>query len=315
MSTVMNNPTWPPPYSLTQCLDRLGARARRKYDDLRALLADAEALQRSLQERVRGKEDRLVDLTRRRDYTTDAGERARLDAELATARADLDRLERERSRRNAARANTDQVVSRLNNAIMQHYSGADDASMPPWPTDVPAARDGESVGDAILRLRHEIGIARGELQRIKTAPPPAGEIRAAIEADVDRMAAEGQPNVVVDAGRVRVIWPDVMLYAVPGQAMSAPSGSASRMLAALFGDQLKLMLTAGIVDAPGAIPSGDRPGLIRDAEARIFALEIGEERLVVAALESGLEVHRRIDASPWAILYAAADEVHAEAAE
>jgi hypothetical protein len=87
------------------------------------------------------------------------------------------------------------------------------------------------------------------------------------------------------------------------------------LLAALFGDQLKDLLTAGITDLRGAIPSADRPRLIREAEARILALEVAEERLVMAALEAGLEVHRRIDASPWAILYADTEAVQAVAAE
>jgi hypothetical protein len=54
---------------------------------------------------------------------------------------------------------------------------------------------------------------------------------------------------------------------------------------------------------------------IREIEARILTLEVAEERLVMAALDAGLEVHRRIDASPWAILYADEEAVHAEAAE
>jgi hypothetical protein len=62
-----------------------------------------------------------------------------------------------------------------------------------------------------------------------------------------------------------------MLYAGPGGALSAPSGSASKLLCAL---------------------------------SRILALEVAEERLVMAALDAGLEVHRRVDASPCAILYA-----------
>jgi hypothetical protein len=44
-------------------------------------------------------------------------------------------------------------------------------------------------------------------------------------------------------------------------------------------------------------------------------LEIAEERLVMAALEQGLECHRRIDANPWAILCAEPEAVRAEAAE
>jgi hypothetical protein len=306
-----------PPHSLLQCLDRLPARARTKYDSLQGLLADAEALQRSLMERIRVKEDQLADLSRRRDYAHGGGaeEAATLDAELSVVRTDLDRLERERQKRNSTRANTEQVVSRLNNAIMQFFSGAAEVERPPWPTVVPAARDGESVGDALLRLRHEISTAQGELMRIKAAPPPAAEIEAAIEAEVDRLADAGTPRIAVDAGKVTIHWPDVQPYAVPGSALSAPSGSASSLLCALFPERIKQLLTAGIVDTRDSIPARSRPRLIREAEAHVLALEVGEERLVVAALEQGLEVHRRIDSSPWAILLADTEPVRAEAAE
>jgi hypothetical protein len=309
-----------PPHSLLQCLDRLPARARRKYDDLQAAVADSEALQRSLMERLRVKEDQFADLSRRRDYAIRPGgegaeEVAKLDAELSAVRTDLARLEGERQKRNSTRANTEQILSRLNNAIMQFFSGAAEVERPPWPTVVPAARDGESVADALLRLRHEINVAQGELMRIKAAPPPAAEIKATIEAEVDRLAAAGAPRIAVDAGKVTIHWPDVQPYAVPGSALAAPSGSASSLLAALFPAQLKRLLTAGVEDVPGSVPSRERPRLIRAAEARIFGLEVGEERLVVAALEQGLEVHRRVDASCWAVLFADMEPARAEAAE
>jgi hypothetical protein len=303
-----------PVYSLGQALDRLSPKPRRKYDALQAALADAEALQRSLQERIRAKEEQLAQLANRRDTTGDASESAKLDRELAAARGDLDRLERERSRRNSVRSNSEQIISRLNNSILSFYSGASDTEPPQWPTAVPGARDGESIPDALLRLRHEISVAQGELMRIKAAPPPASEIKAAIEAEVDRMAGDGTPHVVINTGRVTVHWPDVQPYAQPGSALSAPSGSASKLLCALFPAELKKLLCAGITDTRGSVSSADRPRLIREAEARIFALEVAEERLVMAALDQGLECHRRIDASPWAILSSGA-EAHAEAAE
>ena len=305
-----------PPHSLLQCLDRLPARARTKYDSLKGLLADSEALQRSLMERIRGKEDQFADLSRRRDYAHGGGaeEVATLDAELSAVRTDLARLEGERQKRNSTRTNTEQVVSRLNNSIMQFFSGAAEVERPPWPTVVPAARDGESVADALMRLRHEIAVAQGELMCLKAAPPPASEIKAAIEAEVDRLAAAGAPQIAIEAGRVVVHWPDVLRFAVPGQALSAPSGSASQLLCALFPAQLKKLRTAGIADTRDSIPARSRPRLIREAEAHILALEVGEERLVVAALEQGLEVHRRIDSSPWAILLADVETVR-EAAE
>jgi hypothetical protein len=301
-----------------QCLDRLPARARRKYDDLKALLADSEALQRSLQERVRAKEERLADLRRRREYASvpggNAAEVAKLDRELSAVRADLDRFDRERSRRNGVRANTEQTCGRIDNHIMMMFSGAVDINSPRWPAKVPGARTGEGLGDALLRVRLEINIAKGELLRVKTAPPPASEVKAALAAEVDRMAGDGRPSWRIDdGGRVVVHWPDVQPYAAPGGALSAPSGSASKLLCALFPEQLKKLLVAGIDDVKGAIPAAERPKRVREVEARVFALEIAEERLVMAALEEGLEVHRRVDASPWAILYA--DEEAAALAE
>jgi hypothetical protein len=305
-----------PPHSLLQCLDRLPARARAKYDDLQAAVADSEALQRSLMERIKAKEDRLNDVARRRDYAAgDAAEVARLDAELAVARADLGKLEVERSKRNSVRSNVEQTVSRLNNFIGELFSGASDITRPPWPDVVPRPAEGESLTDSILRLRREISIAQGELQCLRAAPPPAAEIKATIEAEVDRLAAAGAPQIAIEAGRVVVHWPDVLRFAVPGQALSAPSGSASQLLCALFPAQLKKLLTAGIVDTSGSVSSRERPRLIRAADAHVLALEIAEERLVVAALDAGLECHRRIDASPWAILFADMETVQAVAAE
>jgi hypothetical protein len=75
-------------------------------------------------------------------------------------------------------------------------------------------------------------------------------------------------------------------------------------------------LTAGVVDAPGAIPIAERPERIRALEEKLFALEVEEEHYVAEAIAAGLEAHRRPDASPWALLGwgLAREEVHAEAA-
>jgi len=306
-----------PIYSVAQAIDRLPARARAKYDDLKATLADAEALQRSLQERIRTKEERASQLAHERDHSADGTAQTRLDAELARVRADLDKLERERSKRNSVRANTEQVISRINNFVGELFSGASDINPPPWPDAVPGPHESESVGDAILRLRSEISVARSELQRIKTAPLPASEVRAAIAAEVDRMAAAGTPRITVGpAGKVAIDWCDVQAFAAPGQARSAPSGSASQLACWWDRDAMIERLTAGIVDAPGSIPAAERPPRIRESELRLLALEIGEERLVVLALEQGLGIDRRLDVSPWAVLYSGVEEaVQAAAAE
>src|SRR5262249_12620535 len=243
-------------------------------------------------------------------------EQTRLDAELARVRADLDKLERERSKRNSVRANTEQVISRINNFVGELFSGASDINPPQWPDAVPGAYESESVGDAILRLRSEISVARSELQRIKSAPLPTAEIKAQIEAEADRMAAAGTPRITGGrAGKGGIDGWDVQAFAAPAQARSAPSGSASQLACWWDRDAMIERLTAGIVDVPGSIPAAERPQRIRESEAHIFALEVAEERLVVAGLDAGLEVHRRPDASPWAVLYGGEETTQAIAAE
>ena len=311
----------PPPLSLTQVVERLPAHARRKYDDLKALLGDAEALQKSLMERIKAAEDKFADISRRYEYSREVD----LVAELEAARAALDRLEKERSRRNGVRANTEQVVSRINNFLLARMSGAVEIAPPPRLRSVPAGRKkGESIGDALLRTRREIAAAQNELMRIRTAPLPKEEIGLVVIGMIDQLAAEGRPQVVIEGGKVALHLSDTQTYAAPGQALAAPAGSASRLLSWLFHDELikKLLKELkeqlkGIDDKTGGIPASERPERIREAEERIFALEVVEEKPVMSALAAGLEVHRRPDASPWAVLgYGAVEEaVPAEAAE
>jgi hypothetical protein len=124
----------PPAYSLGQCIERLPRHAKEKYEGLKGLLADAEVLQRALLERVRAKEERLAGLMRQRSYASvsggDGAEVERLDGELAGVRADLDKLERERSKRNSVRTNVEQVLRRVDVFLMQRASGAADISYP-----------------------------------------------------------------------------------------------------------------------------------------------------------------------------------------
>src|SRR5262245_39504903 len=115
----MNNPMMPPPYSLSQCLERLGPTRRERYENLKALVADAAALQNVLQERYEAGDKRFRELMHRRQYYSGPGgnaeQVAKIDGELEMVRGKLEKLERERARRNGVRANTEQVVSRLDN--------------------------------------------------------------------------------------------------------------------------------------------------------------------------------------------------------
>jgi hypothetical protein len=309
-------PPLPPAHSLAEIVRRLPAIARERYEALRGSMADAESLQRSLMERLKEAEDKAARIAHRRAITNDAELAGELDRELEAARAALTRLEAERGRRNGVRANCEQVRTRIDNWLLQRASGAIEVTAPPKLSGLPKARHkGESVSDALLRTRREIAAAQAELLRIKSAPPPSDEIKLAIIEGVKRLAEEGRPRLVIEEGRVRLHLPDVMEYATPGSALSAPSGSASKMLAWLFRGPLTKRLLAEIADNEDGIDSAERPRLLREIEQRICGLEVAEEKLVVAALDAGLEVHRRIDASPFALLGLYEKAEAAEAAE
>jgi hypothetical protein len=277
----MTDPMFSPPvYSLAQAIERLGPTSRARYQDLRGLLADAEALQRSLMERMGEGEQEYRRIQHRLARAAlpggDQDEAKQLEADLAAAGAKLDKLEAERSKRNSVRANVEQVISRLDNFIGALYSG----------------------------LRGEINRTRSELARVRAAPLPAAEIRAALIERVERMAAEGQPRVVIEGTKVKLYFSDEQLYASPGQALVAPSGGASKLDCWLHRDQMIDRLDEIIerLTGPNAIPAGERPGLVRALEEHLFELEVEEEHWVAQAIAAGLECHRRVDASPWAIL-------------
>ena len=88
------------------------------------------------------------------------------------------------------------------------------------------------------------------------------------------------------------------------------------MLAWLHGDKIKAELCADIEDSPGAIPAADRPRLLHVIEAKLYAWECGEERLIMMALAANLDIARRPSACCWAILFASdGEQEFAEAAE
>jgi prefoldin subunit 5 len=263
----------PPPTSLGQCLERLPVRARDKFADLKGQVADAIALQSTAQARYAAANVSYGEIVRRRGLAAsnrDAEQVARIDAEMAQIRAKLDKLERERERRNQQRASVEQVVSRLENFIRAMFTGAVELHPPPYPDELPARKPGESLSDALARVRSEIMGLQGEIMRIRMAPPPVSEVKHAIEAAVDRLAREGQPRLVVGTdAKIELVWPDEQRFGPVGSVLAAPSGSASKLMAWLHRDRILAELTVDLREAPGAIPSHKRPALIRDLEARV----------------------------------------------
>jgi len=272
------------------------------------MVADTEALMRASYDREKAVESTVLGLEERLancDVRLEPQRHAKLEEELGEVRAEYDALRRQRDKRNGIVANAQQVLSRLNGFVTGELGLADTGGGSIAFNIVTAdamLRDDESLTDAINRIRSEIGAAQSEIARIKQAPPSRSEVRAALKDHVQKLVLEGSPRVSFANGKVTVRWPDDMPFAAPGSAMSAPAGSASKLLAALFPDQLFALLTQGIDRIPGGISAAERTQRIAVLEAKIRRLEHDEESLVVMALAQGLDVHRRPSMSGWALL-------------
>jgi hypothetical protein len=307
-----------PAYHFAELLARLPASARRKYNALLALVADSEALMRASFARQQLLQDHYGDVTRRLeqcDPRTEPDTTKELREELDIIRADLQQLDAERNKREGIRANAQQVIAQLRDGFIPNLIGPGIGSGPALRTVVVTAtpRKGESVADAILRVRAAISSAQGELQQVKAAPPPPDEIKRQLRAHVQQLIHDGTPRVVLKDGKVVVNWPDVSPFADPDAVFAAPAGSASKLLACLFPDKVYELLSNGVDDLPSGIAADERAARMVELEVGILELEHEEESLVTAALAAGVEVYRRPYASPWALLGLAPDDTLAAA--
>ena len=191
---------WPQPlvYSYPQAVARLPARARQKLADLEAMVADAEALQRSLMGRIKAAETAYAEVRRRRDYAVAARrDHVDLDEELTAAARQCERLRTELARRNATRAGNEQVLSRLRNFIAALFSGM--ADLPPPPSPVPEVawqpRENEDLLTALARTRTEIGRAQNEAARSGPRRCQRRRSRRGSPIGSTALAREGQPRV------------------------------------------------------------------------------------------------------------------------
>jgi hypothetical protein len=286
-------------------LDSLPPAARRKFQALKALVEDTAALTRVAMGREKAIEDALYDAQRRRSYVDPQVEPERathLSAEVEELQAELQRLNSDRMKRESVRANTEQILSQ----IKFNFLAAEDFAFPQVRayTGPPAhPRDGESLADAIVLVRRDITRAQGELVRVKQAPPSVEEAKAAVIAEIRRLASVGKPQLrIADGGKISIWFPDQQLHAAPGSALVAPSGSASAMLCWLFTEQIIENATANLHQMEGGISASDRKRKIAELTEQLSQLETDEESLITQALDAGMEAHRRVHASGFALL-------------
>jgi hypothetical protein len=268
------------------------ARLQGQRDDCRALLA-------TLSERRRAIDNQLAIAVQNLSAgppsgdPRDAATRARLEAEVRAIQDQVNEIERtQRARQNALYA-AEHVLPAIEEWLRINSFGPVDLSGGSAFADVvidPGSLrdDGETAETAVRRIRNEIYRLGAEMRTIHDAPRPASEVKAALIATIDGLAAQGRPSLDLAAGQVKVTWPD-------GYAMGSGVQplAATKLVAWLFNSELKAAMIAGIHDLPGGIPMAGRAEREAEIAKRIRRLEFEEETLIEAAASDGITIARR----------------------
>lgn len=167
-----------------------------------------------------------------------------------------------------------------------------------------APADGETLAGAIARVRGELDDLAGELTRVRRSPHLANEIKAAMRTRIDAMARAGQPKIYdLSAETPRLdLFPSTLSGDTLGRMFNREV--MENALAWLHGDAIKAALDAEIDRLVGedGVSSEARTRAETELPTAILAMERAEEALIERAITEGVEVGRRPNASPLAVL-------------
>jgi hypothetical protein len=169
-------------WSLPQMLKALPVAARRKHAQLTDQVDGWRALIKANLERDQYREHELM-LLKNRAATCHPDDRPAVEEEIALVAEELERLSRERDKLNSMRSNGEQVLAQINNIIPLWYNSNLPAHLQTkgklCPVHVDARpRDGETLSDAIVRVRSGIMARKAELAQLQAAPLPRAELLA-----------------------------------------------------------------------------------------------------------------------------------------
>lgn len=148
----------------------------------------------------------------------------------------------------------------------------------------------------VERIRGEIAALKAEREQVAQAPRTVAEAVAVLDDALDRIAAKFTPNA---AGLLN---PEARATDFTLGHGTHDRGTEAAVW--LFRDQVRDRLVAEIkaADHSDGIAAGDRAARLSKIDTRLLGLEREEEALIVQAADHGMEIMRRPDADPRAVL-------------
>ncbi len=166
------------------------------------------------------------------------------------------------------------------------------------PREKPQLRKGETLLQAVTRMRSEIATLRAEQRRVFACVPTATEAKAAGRAYVRNLAKAGRPSIKATHAE----------FGITFEADTFATGAnvkAMAILAWLDPDALIARIDAEIDARPTtdlALTAKQKAERLADVTAKLGALEHMEERAIELAADDGQTITRRYDADPAAVL-------------
>jgi hypothetical protein len=163
----------------------------------------------------------------------------------------------------------------------------------------PELLKGETMADALARIRDQITGTKHHRQAVASAALPKSAMKAAAKRYVDEMAERGRPRVAGDGNGFKASFGDTRSFVPQGVR------AAAELLCWMDGPAVLKRLEAEIDALPtpaNAMNADERERRLADLTADLEKLERDEEALIEQAADDGIEVLRRAEASPAAVL-------------
>lgn len=165
------------------------------------------------------------------------------------------------------------------------------------------ARKPKNVNEEVGQLQQENSELQAQRHRTVMARPPHAEAKKDVREFVRRNGGRWTPPV--RGFSLPILGADPSLALPPLDVSEAQFRDA--MLCRLFPDQIEAVILEELdrtyADGePEGPPRAERPAIVEEIDARIFALEVREEQAIRRAAAAGIVIERRPDADPSAVL-------------
>jgi hypothetical protein len=202
-------------------------------------------------------------------------------------------LTAERDKHNERQRALALLIGRINQWIVEQKRPL---QLAPAVDGIKLKRD-ETLHDALTKVREQITALHQHIAAVKSSPLPLADQEQIAEAYVVKLLAAARPAVaIMRDDQLRVTFRDSVV---------ASTDDVLALLCWCCPEQVFKALVRAIHDQPAradAMPAAERVRRVAELESQLLELELLEEAIILRAHGDGLDILRRPDAAPAAVL-------------